>query len=258
MNYMKGSLGNKIYFLLVVLISLLFTVKSFAAEVSIFGPKQYVRGNGKPVQVTDSFPGVAGEAKLIITNGDAKGKNKVNSAIIKINGTEVIIPNNLNQQIGNIEKAIQVNEQNTITVELRSKPGSYLTVEIKTNEPDDYCGGGVDTYSISGAVTGDIQAGVTITILNDTVFADTTTNTSGYYEFRGLRNGTYIVSPSLSGHTFLPSNREVTICGADVTAVDFTANEFSGGDVAAKDFTAFLATYAGYWKFNEGVDCYRP
>jgi hypothetical protein len=258
MNYMKCSLGNKIYFLLVVLISLLFTVKSFAAEVSIFGPKQYVRDNGKPVQVTDSFPGVAGEAKLIITNGDANGKNRVSSAIIKINGTEVITPNHFNQQIGNIEKPIQVNEQNTITVELRSKPGSYLTVEIKTNEPDDYCGGGVDTYFISGAVTGAIQEGVTITILYDSVSADATTNTSGYYEFRGLRNGTYIVSPSLSGHTFSPSSSEVTICGEDVIKVDFIADEFSEGDVTAKDFTAFLATYAGYWKFNEGVDCYRP
>ncbi len=51
----------------------------------------------------------------------------------------------------------------------------------------------------------------------------TTADGSGNYNFTGLPNGTYTVTPSKSGYTFSPPNRSVTINGADVTGVNFTA-----------------------------------
>jgi len=80
------------------------------------------------------------------------------------------------------------------------------------------------TYSISGTVTGAVQAGVTM-MLSGTGSATTTTDASGSYSFTGLSNGTYTVTPSKSGYTFMPVSREVTVSGADVSGVNFTATE---------------------------------
>ncbi len=54
--------------------------------------------------------------------------------------------------------------------------------------------------------------------------AHTWTSASGAYAFTSLCDGTYTVTPSLSGYTFSPSERQVTVSGADVTDVDFTAS----------------------------------
>ena len=80
------------------------------------------------------------------------------------------------------------------------------------------------TYSISGTITGDIQAGVTIAI-SGPVSKTTATNSSGNYSFTGLSNGTYTVTPSLSGYSFSPSSKQVTIAGANVTGIDFVASK---------------------------------
>jgi hypothetical protein len=39
----------------------------------------------------------------------------------------------------------------------------------------------------------------------------------------GLANGTYTVTPTLAGYLFTPANRSVTVNGAPVTGIDFTA-----------------------------------
>jgi hypothetical protein len=78
-----------------------------------------------------------------------------------------------------------------------------------------------DNWVISGTVTGDVQVGVTIT-LSGNASETTTTDDPGNYSFTGLSNGTYTVTPSLSGYTFSPSSKSVTISGANQTA-NFTA-----------------------------------
>jgi len=80
----------------------------------------------------------------------------------------------------------------------------------------------VVSYSISGTVAGDVQAGVTVT-LSGNGSGITTTNSTGNYSFTGLGNGTYTVTPSLSGYTFTTSSRTVTINGTNMTGVNFTA-----------------------------------
>lgn len=88
----------------------------------------------------------------------------------------------------------------------------------------------VNTYSISGTVTlnGVGQSGVSMA-LTGTSTGTTTTDGSGNYSFGSLTNGNYTVTPSLTGYTFTPTNRVVTITGASVTGVNFTsaANTFS-------------------------------
>ena len=80
----------------------------------------------------------------------------------------------------------------------------------------------VSTYSISGAVSGSIASGVTLT-LTGTSTGTTTTDGSGNYSFLSLSNGNYTVIPSKAGYTFTPSSQGLTISGANVSAVNFTA-----------------------------------
>jgi hypothetical protein len=110
-------------------------------------------------------------------------------------------------------------------------------------------------YSISGTVTGDTQAGVTITILYDSISEDTTTNTSGNYTFTGLSNGTYTVTPSKAGYTFSPTSTKVQISGADVPGVNFTA--FGACRTWADVITKYDAYVNGEATWAEVIDCYQ-
>ena len=85
-----------------------------------------------------------------------------------------------------------------------------------------------DTYSVSGTVTNSAGTGVSgVTVSNGTVSA--TTNSSGAYTLTGLANATYTLTPSLSGYTFSPASRSVTVNGANVTGINFTGTQDSGG-----------------------------
>ena len=85
---------------------------------------------------------------------------------------------------------------------------------------------GTTTYSISGAVSGAVTSGVTMT-LSGASSGTTTTGTGGTYSFAGLAAGSYTVTPSLSGYTFSPTSTSVTITTANATA-NFTATAVSG------------------------------
>ncbi len=83
--------------------------------------------------------------------------------------------------------------------------------------------GTVTTYSISGTVrtaAGSPISGVTMT-LGGAASRTTTTDGLGNYSFTGLINGVYSVTPGLSGYTFTPPNRSVTINSMNVTGQDF-------------------------------------
>jgi PKD repeat protein len=81
--------------------------------------------------------------------------------------------------------------------------------------------GGTPTYSISGTITTSAGAGINgVSVSNGST--STTTNASGAYTLSGVANGTYTLTPSLSGYTFSPATRSVTVSGAAVTGQNFT------------------------------------
>jgi hypothetical protein len=67
-----------------------------------------------------------------------------------------------------------------------------------------------------------VSQGVTIN-LTGAATANTTTDASGNYNFSGLANGSYTVTPSLTGYSFSPLSRPVTISGVDSPANNFTS-----------------------------------
>jgi hypothetical protein len=78
----------------------------------------------------------------------------------------------------------------------------------------------VPTFSISGTITG--GSGATVT-LSGAGSATVTADSSGNYSFSGLANGGYTVTPTKTGFTFSPTSQAVTVSGANVSSVNFTA-----------------------------------
>ena len=79
------------------------------------------------------------------------------------------------------------------------------------------------TFSVSGTISPAAGgSGATVT-LSGVASATTTANSSGNYTFTGLANGLYAVTPSHTGYAFSPGTQSVTVNGANVTGINFTA-----------------------------------
>ena len=86
-------------------------------------------------------------------------------------------------------------------------------------------GGGGTTFSISGVVTpAAAGAGSQLAISQgSSTIATTTADDSGNYVVSGIASGSYTVTPSKASTTFSPASRPVSISGASVGGIDFTA-----------------------------------
>jgi len=76
------------------------------------------------------------------------------------------------------------------------------------------------TYTISGTISGGGRSGATVK-LTGSATATTTTSSSGAYTFSGLANGSYTVTPSKSGHLYIPGSRSTTLNSRNVTGLNF-------------------------------------
>jgi len=83
------------------------------------------------------------------------------------------------------------------------------------------------SFNISGKVTGDVISGVTIT-LSGAGSGTATTDASGNYTFTDLADGVYSITPSLTGYTFSPVSRTVTVNSEDIGANNFISTVNSG------------------------------
>jgi hypothetical protein len=107
-----------------------------AGTPAVFGPVTYTRTQGPPDTFTDSFtaPAVGGYT-LYIKNGDdneeGDADGRVSSASLLINGEQVVGPDEFNQTVASIEKAVNlVSGTNTISATIAGQPGAYITVSI--------------------------------------------------------------------------------------------------------------------------------
>ena len=79
------------------------------------------------------------------------------------------------------------------------------------------------TWSISGTINPAANgSGATVT-LSGAGSRTVTADSSGNYTFANLLNGSYTIQPSKAGFTFSPTSQPVTISGANITGVNFTA-----------------------------------
>jgi len=82
---------------------------------------------------------------------------------------------------------------------------------------------GQQTWNISGTISPSSGGSSATVTLSGAGSAATTADASGNYTFAGLPNGSYTVTPSKSGYTFTPPSQLVTVNGASLTGISFTA-----------------------------------
>ncbi|HXY01344.1 MAG TPA: carboxypeptidase regulatory-like domain-containing protein [Candidatus Limnocylindrales bacterium] len=101
------------------------------------------------------------------------------------------------------------------------------------------------TYDISGTVTPAAGgSGATLTLSGPSA-ATVTADSSGNYSFTGLANGTYVVTPSHSGYSFSPASQGVTVNGANMAGIDFTATQQTPHSVSLS-WVASTSPVSGY------------
>ncbi len=101
------------------------------------------------------------------------------------------------------------------------------------------------TYTISGTITknGTGLPGVRVTRTGGSVAtASAITNGTGSYTLPAAIDGTYTVTPSLTGHSFTPLSQRVAVNGGDLANVNFTA--VSGFSISGKITTTAGAPIA--------------
>jgi alpha-tubulin suppressor-like RCC1 family protein len=106
------------------------------------------------------------------------------------------------------------------------------------------------TYSVSGQATagGSALSGVTMT-LTGPAEKTATTEVSGNYSFSDMPTGTYLLTPSLTGYTFLPPARYVYLYGIDATSFNFSAI-LTGNFVAMAAHTVFVKSDGTLWSWG--------
>lgn len=108
--------------------------------MDILESQEFVREKGKPFTEEREFSApFPGDFCLVVVNGDhgpPQGK-RISSAVISIDGEHVIGPDLFNQNVGLVTESVHLEQgQHVLGVQLRSKPGSKLTVAIR-GIPDD-------------------------------------------------------------------------------------------------------------------------
>lgn len=105
------------------------------AEV-LYGPETFVRHPGLPEASLVSYQESGSvSAVLCVTNGDGDGTGRVSSAVILHNQQEVFGPSAFGQQVRELAAPITVFPENLLSVELRSTPGSFVSVKVVRARP---------------------------------------------------------------------------------------------------------------------------
>ncbi len=108
-------------------------VLSWGSAFTAFGPEDFVRRTGAPVQETRTFTVSNTRLPYVLRlyNGGQQGQYcPVSSAIVTVNGRPIFTPNNFNPNVTLLEAPVVLTATNTLTVELRGKPGCGLTLTI--------------------------------------------------------------------------------------------------------------------------------
>src|SRR5262245_46517838 len=100
---------------------------------NVYGPQRFTRLTGQPVNVVQNFS-LPAEAiapfNIVVENGAPEGSNRVSSATIKLNGTELYTPSDFNQNVSSLKKSVTLTATNILEVKLTSAAGSYLTITL--------------------------------------------------------------------------------------------------------------------------------
>lgn len=182
-----------------------------------FGPHTFVRTNGEPQAETVKFTVPhAGEYVIEVDNG-SDANSPSSSARVTLNDTPVFQPSEFNQNVHQLSRHVQLNANNTLTVELSGQPGSALSVRVRALKPNVQRGQvGGQVLAADGAPLANVA--VTLEFTGDGTSFQATSDASGAFTLGDLPlNGNFILrasapgfAGSLSGYV-LPSAPSATV-----------------------------------------------
>src|SRR4029077_5271668 len=127
------SLPFGVHRIFVVLLALLGT-PCVAGTFTAFGPQTYVRDTGAPVTVTNTFTVLNPNTQytLRVHNGGLvdSSTERVSSTTVSLNGVVIVAPNDLNQNVAEVDKPITLLVSNQIDVQVRGAPGGRIATEV--------------------------------------------------------------------------------------------------------------------------------
>jgi len=186
-------------------------------------------------------PTAGGSGATVTLSGTAGGTTTANSSgnytfTGLANGNYTVTPSHTGYTFNPTSKAATVNGANVTGVNFTA------TAQV------------VPTFSISGTISPTAGgSGATVT-LSGAATAATTANSSGNYTFNGLANGSYTVTPSEVGYTFSPTSQAVSVNGANVAGVSFTATAQVPHSVALTWMASTSTTVTGYNVYRSTVN----
>jgi len=112
----------------------LLAVGTASVTLPLFAPEVFHRNTGSPTTIVRTFsvPATGGTFTLHVLNGDGATDNLVSAAVIKVNGTMLVKTSDLNQRVDIMDRPLTnlVKGANTLEIEVRSVPSSYITVSV--------------------------------------------------------------------------------------------------------------------------------
>ena len=205
-----------------VTVSVLATV---SGTFNIFGVERFTRLNGTPAtdERTFTLPSSAGAPySLCLVNGNADGSNRIASAEIKLNGTQIIGSSDLSKQVGGIIRSVTpTSGTNTLSVKLTAQPSGFVDLCVMATDVGDP----VLTISAPapGFVTRDSVVEVTGTVTDVTA---TQVEVNGLAATLGSGNSWSVDVPLVEGENTLA-----------VTATDAAGNTTDSTRVVHRDLT---------------------
>ncbi len=196
-----------------------------SGQATVFGPKTYTRTSGTPNTFQESFSvsNINSSFTLIVQNGDSSGGriiDAISSGRIILNGVEVVRPNDFNQQVELIQRTVTLRENNTLTVELFSAPGSFITISI-VRDP-------IPVLSITSPLNGAVFRAQPITVEGTIDIASAQVTVNG-------------VPAAVNGGRFIANNVPLPRDGNNILTAIGTA---SGGNTGQASVVVTLDTMA--------------
>lgn len=132
MTQRSGFRRHAITLIAVLAVSVLSSSITFASDL-VFGPVTCQRGTGAPTVFNYSFTAPESPRGFIfkVYNGGLEDTiyEQVSSSTITLNGVQILGPSTFNQNVTYLEVPVALQAQNSLSVEVRGKPGGALVIK---------------------------------------------------------------------------------------------------------------------------------
>jgi hypothetical protein len=170
---------------------------NFTAQAAAYG----ISGTITPASLGTGATVALGGASSATTTADSNGNYSFTGLA---NGSYTVTPTKSGTSFSPLNQSVVVSGASQSGINFTAQATSTYTISGNISPS---AGGGGATVSLSGAATGTSSA-----------------DANGNFSFSQLANGNYTVTPSKNGFIFTPPSQAVSVSGADVDNIDFTAS----------------------------------